>query len=46
MKGDNLVYSDSGRWLRDVLTGYIKEKKSILPAVEGRITETYEGLRK
>ena len=46
MKGDNLVYSDSGRWLRDVLTGYIKEKKFIAPAVEGRITETYEGLRK
>jgi 5'-nucleotidase / UDP-sugar diphosphatase len=46
MKGDKLVYSDSGRWLRDVITGYIREKKFISPAVEGRISESYEGLRK
>ena len=39
MKGEKLVFSDSGRWLRDVVIGYIKEKNKILPVVEGRITE-------
>jgi 5'-nucleotidase / UDP-sugar diphosphatase len=46
MKGDKLVYSDSGRWLRDVINEYIREKKFISPGVEGRINETHEGLRK
>jgi 5'-nucleotidase / UDP-sugar diphosphatase len=46
MKGDKLVYSDSGRWLRDVITGYIRERKVISPGVEGRISETNEGLHK
>jgi len=39
MKGEKIVYSDSGRWLRDVLVEYIKEKKSIAPKIEGRIIE-------
>jgi len=39
MKGDKLAYSDSGRWLRDVVIGYIKEKREIDPASEDRITE-------
>jgi 5'-nucleotidase/UDP-sugar diphosphatase len=39
MKGEKLVFSDSGRWLRDIVIGYIKEKNKILPTVEGRITE-------
>lgn len=41
MKGERLVYNDSGRWLRDAVIGYIKEKKSIAPAVEGRILEIH-----
>ncbi|MFZ3138749.1 MAG: 5'-nucleotidase C-terminal domain-containing protein [Thermodesulfovibrionales bacterium] len=40
MKGDKLTYSDSGRWLRDVVIEYIKGKRIISPAIEGRITET------
>lgn len=40
MKGEKLVFSDSGRWLRDVVIGYIKDKNKISPLVEGRITET------
>jgi len=39
MKGEKVIYSDSGRWLRDVVIEYIKEKKRIVPTVEGRITE-------
>jgi len=39
MKGDKLVYSDAGKWLRDVVIEYIKEHKSIAPVVEGRIKE-------
>ncbi|MGZ3494736.1 MAG: bifunctional metallophosphatase/5'-nucleotidase [Thermodesulfobacteriota bacterium] len=39
MKGERVVYSDSGRWLRDVVVEYIKEKKKIAPKVEGRIIE-------
>jgi len=39
MKGDRLVYSDSGRWLKDVVIQYIKEKKTIAPRTEGRIKE-------
>jgi 2',3'-cyclic-nucleotide 2'-phosphodiesterase (5'-nucleotidase family) len=42
MKGEKLLYSDSGRWLRDVVIEYIKEKKEITPAVDGRITEVKE----
>jgi len=39
IKGENLVYSDSGRWLRDVVIGYIKERKKIDPTVENRTVE-------
>ena len=39
MKGDKLTYSDSGRWLRDVVIEYIKEKHKIGPAVDKRIIE-------
>ena len=40
MKGENLVYSDAGRWLRDVVIGYIRRQNTIAPRVEGRIEET------
>jgi 5'-nucleotidase/UDP-sugar diphosphatase len=39
MKGEKMFYSDSGRWLRDVVVEYIREKGRIAPKVEGRITE-------
>jgi 5'-nucleotidase / UDP-sugar diphosphatase len=39
MKGEKVVYSDAGRWLRDVVVEYIKEKKTVAPVVEGRIKE-------
>ncbi len=39
MKGEKVIYSDSGRWLRDVVAGYIKESKRIAPTVEDRIIE-------
>lgn len=39
MKGGKVIYSDSGRWLRDVVVEYIKEKKRIAPAIEDRIIE-------
>jgi 2',3'-cyclic-nucleotide 2'-phosphodiesterase (5'-nucleotidase family) len=39
LQGDNVVYSDSGRWLRDVVVEYIKEKEKIAPRREGRIRE-------
>jgi 2',3'-cyclic-nucleotide 2'-phosphodiesterase (5'-nucleotidase family) len=39
MKGDKLVYSNAGKWLRDVVIEYIKSRKEISPRVEGRIRE-------
>jgi 5'-nucleotidase / UDP-sugar diphosphatase len=39
MKGEKLVYSDSGRWLRDVFIDFIKTQKTVSPKVEGRIKE-------
>ncbi len=39
MKGEKLVYSDSGRWLRDVLIEHVKTVKTLAPKVEGRIQE-------
>jgi 2',3'-cyclic-nucleotide 2'-phosphodiesterase (5'-nucleotidase family) len=39
MKGEKIVYSDSGRWLRDVVVEYIKEKRRVAPRLEGRIRE-------
>lgn len=37
--GEKLVYNNSGKWLRDVVIDYIREKKVIEPVVEGRILE-------
>ena len=39
MKDETLVYSDSGRWLRDVVTEHIRAEKKVSPKVEGRIKE-------
>jgi 5'-nucleotidase/UDP-sugar diphosphatase len=39
MKGEKLTYSDSGRWLRDIVVNYIKEKKNIASVVDKRIIE-------
>ncbi len=39
MKGEKIVYSDSGRWLRDVVIDYIKIQKTLSPKVEGRVKE-------
>jgi len=39
LKGEKLVYSDPGRWLKDVVGDFIREKKKIAPEVEGRIRE-------
>ncbi len=41
MKGGKVVYSYSGRWLRDVVVEYIKERKRIAPKMEGRIIEIH-----
>jgi len=39
LKGEKLVYSDSGRWLRDVVIDWLREKGKIAPKVDGRIRE-------
>jgi 5'-nucleotidase / UDP-sugar diphosphatase len=39
LQGEKVVYSDSGRWIRDVAVEYIREKGIIAPGREGRITE-------
>jgi 2',3'-cyclic-nucleotide 2'-phosphodiesterase (5'-nucleotidase family) len=39
MKGEKVVFSDSGRWLRDVVAEFIREKGKIAPGTGGRITE-------
>jgi 2',3'-cyclic-nucleotide 2'-phosphodiesterase (5'-nucleotidase family) len=39
IKGEGIVYSDPGTWLRDVVVDYIKAQKVISPKVEGRIVE-------
>jgi len=41
MKGGKVAYSESGRWLRDVVVEYLKEVKKVSPRVEGRIIEVY-----
>ena len=43
MKSEKLVYSDSGKWLRDVVVDYIRGEKNISPSVEGRIREVRDG---
>jgi len=42
MKGERLAYSNSGKWVRDVIIDYIKDRKIISPAVDGRIIEIQE----
>ncbi len=37
MQGEKVVYSDSGRWLRDVVVESIKNQQKIAPRKEGRI---------
>ena len=39
MKGEKVVFSDSGRWLRDVVVEHIRQKGEIAPKTEGRIAE-------
>jgi 2',3'-cyclic-nucleotide 2'-phosphodiesterase (5'-nucleotidase family) len=39
LQGEKVVYSDSGRWIRDVAVEYIRERGTIAPGREGRITE-------
>ncbi len=39
MKGEKLVYSDSGRWLRDVVIQWLGKRDRIKPEVENRIKE-------
>lgn len=39
MKGEKLVYSNAGKWLRDVVIDFVKSRKEISPEVEGRIRE-------
>ncbi len=39
MKGEKVVYSHSGKWLRDGVVEYIRERGRIAPKVEGRILE-------
>lgn len=40
MKGENLLYSNAGKWLRDVVIDRIRTAGVISPTVEGRIRET------
>lgn len=42
MKGDKLVYSDSGTWLRDVVMDHIRRKGTIVPFTDGRIREVQQ----
>jgi 2',3'-cyclic-nucleotide 2'-phosphodiesterase (5'-nucleotidase family) len=39
LKGEKLVYSNSGRWIRDVVVDWLREQGKIAPSVENRITE-------
>ncbi len=39
LKGETIVYSDPGTWLKDVMIGHIKNQKKIAPKTEGRIIE-------
>ena len=39
MKGEKLVYSNAGKWLRDAVMDFIKSGKDISPELEGRIRE-------
>ncbi len=37
MKGEKVAYCDAGRWIRDVVIDYIREKEKISPQAEDRI---------
>jgi 5'-nucleotidase/UDP-sugar diphosphatase len=39
MKGGKLIYSDAGRWLRDIVIQYIKDRKRVAPKVDERVVE-------
>lgn len=39
MKGEKLAYSNSGKWVRDVVVDYIKDLKKIYSVAEGRTIE-------
>ncbi|MFB3886608.1 MAG: bifunctional UDP-sugar hydrolase/5'-nucleotidase [Thermodesulfobacteriota bacterium] len=39
LMGEKVVYIDPGKWLRDEVVEYIKQKGRIAPKVEGRILE-------
>jgi len=38
MKGEKVVYSDPGMWLRDTVIRWIQSRKNVSPQVEGRMT--------
>jgi len=40
IKGKGIIYNNPGRWLRDIVIDYIRSRKKISPATEGRIVET------
>ena len=42
MKGEKLAYSNSGKWVRDVIIDYIRDRKKVSSVVEGRIMEIKE----
>ena len=42
MKGEKVIYSNAGRWIRDVVIDFIKARGKIGPRVEGRIVEVIE----
>lgn len=39
MKGEKVVYSDPGKWLRDIVIDHIKSRQRINPQIEGRMTQ-------
>jgi 2',3'-cyclic-nucleotide 2'-phosphodiesterase (5'-nucleotidase family) len=39
LKGEKLVFSDSGHWLRDLVIDYLREKKTITPLTDNQIKE-------
>lgn len=39
MKGEKLIYSDPGRWLRDLVIDHVRSQKTVSPQAEGRIRE-------
>ncbi|MCX7965624.1 MAG: hypothetical protein N2596_03245 [Syntrophorhabdaceae bacterium] len=42
IKGEKVVYSDAGSFLRDIVVEYIKTKKVIEAKTEGRIKEVMD----